>query len=645
MPPRRTRAAAAPAPQSAKSAPEPKGRTTRRAATNTEAEDAPSVEKPKTQEAAKSVTKSKQLAPKTSPKVATKTQPTRGRKAKSEIDNEDEEQDEDEDVTGGLVRNAPSRRARQDPIARVSGALSVGGRQAGTEQVDTGDEFDVPDSQGETATTASKSKTTGKRRSSAAKTPAAHRKTQTPAKSSTRKTEGAGKTTSTPRSAVKSAKKIGFTPLAGDSSVQALQMFRMRPRQNSILTAVRGGILDTSVLDQTDSLMGGTEELGTSALDTTADVTGTTDARDTTNQVPEPETTEDNGGPALDLGEELGDMTMDDEAFRPDLEGTPLPGRFEPTVTEAERRKSLYDDDEDLYVVSPRKKRGTKRKSDEISSDHDSPEMQDTQDQATQRTTGGTAVEVMRSSPPAPEPRSRGRGTARSGSSSDLSAARSASLPPLDAESSGRSSPPRHNDLDSDVYADPRSDSSVSDEVKIIPSPKKRRGTAAARPEQEKRMTSAMLRSLLPRRLVKRDESFDVSGIESDEDNRPTKKTSRRVLGEAKGKKNMKLSTSRTSCRTKPSRTTRGEEKENAEGDVVDPGKGKRKTQGSKAPKVSSKTYGRSRRDQSEEQGSDDEGEGLSKELQAARDKFKQIDQAALEFDSASISGGSSPWR
>ncbi|KAF2223877.1 hypothetical protein BDZ85DRAFT_262342, partial [Elsinoe ampelina] len=510
MPPRRTRAAAAPAPQPAKTTPEPGGRTARRAAANTEAEDAPLVAKPKKKVAAKSATKSKQLGQKTSPEIVPKTRPARGRKTASEIDNEDEGQDEDEDVTGGLVRNAPSRRARQDPIARVSGALEARRRQAGTDQRDERDEFDVPGSQGEMATTVSKSKTTGEERSSIAKTPAAQRKTHTPAKSSTRKTEGAGKITSTPRSAAKSAKKIGFTPLAGDSSVQALQMFRMRPRQNSILTAVRGGILDTSVLDQTDSFMEGTDELGTSALDTTADVTGTTEARDTAGQVPDPEVNEDSGGPALDLGEELGDMTMDDEAFRPDLEGTPLPSRFEPTMTEAERRKSLYDDDEDLYVVSPRKKRGTKRKSDEISSAHESAVVQGTQDHATQRTTGGAAVEVMRSSPPAPEPPRRGRGTARSGSSSDLSPARSASLPLFDAESSGRSSTPRHNDLDSDVYADPRSDSSVSDEVEIIPSPKKRRGAAAPKPEQEKKITSAMLRSLLPRRLVKRDETFDV---------------------------------------------------------------------------------------------------------------------------------------
>ncbi|KAF4552961.1 Hypothetical protein D9617_8g049740 [Elsinoe fawcettii] len=635
MPPKRTRvtAAAEPAQEVVR------GRTTRRNAAKINAPDDMAAAPAK-----KNNTRQATTAPAAVKKAALA--PAR-KSSRAKQQEQREVEDEHEDVMNGLVRDTRKRptRGRRDPLAMAAGALGsptaspTTHKPEGEAEAEQVDEFDVPVSQ-EYDTTTNKRKSTTTTTIRPRNSSAAKRKTDNPLKSSARKADK-GKAGSTPRSAPRSGRKLNFTPLVGDSSVAALQHFRRRPRAPSLLSAVHNGVLDTSVLDQTDSLLGNTEELGTSMLDTT--VEHTAEEAGSAAQVQE-EVDGDSGDLGLELGG--GDLTLDDEAFRPDMEGTPLPGRFESNVTEAKRRKSLYEDDEDLYVVSPRKKRGTKRKSDEISSGHDSAVAPNTQDQATQRTIGGTAVEVLRSSPPAEDVQHERTGR-RSGSSSDLSSLRSASLPRFSAVSSARSSTPRRADLDSDTYADPRSDSSVSDEVEMIPSPKKRRGDAVPNNARERRVTSAMLRALLPRRVMKRDESFDVSGIESDEEDRPSRKTGWKVLGEAKSKKNMKVGAGKTAKMTKPTRTTRGEEKENAEAVDIGADKGKRKTYGSKAAtKPASKTYGRRRRERSLEDESDGEtGGSLSKELQAARDKFKQIDKGGLEFDSASISGGSSPWR
>lgn len=627
-------------------------------------------------------------APEAAPRAATRTRTTRqtapvatrtantktttkttAGKTKTGVSRSDEEE---EDVTGGLVRNARKRPQRGQGRGGkvdtfVAGGLgspgpAKGGKgvRPGKDKAETGregDEFDVPsEDEGEGVVSSTgkgrkdsgagvgRGKSTGARRSSQAKSPAA-RKTATPARGSARKTESAkdspvrrsGQKSGT-KAAVVSRAPVEATPMVADSSVLALAGFKRRPRALSLLAQVQRGDLDTSVLDNSnDSLLGNTtDELGTSALDTTADLTGTNEGLDTSG----------------DGVRQIDDLTLDDEAFRPHLEGTPLPGRFEhsanPTkAVEEPRRQSIYEDDEELYTLSPRKSRGTKRKSDEISTGHDSDMVAETQEDpaATQRTAGGAEVEVMRSSPPASESHSsRARQTRRQAdtTSSDLSPARSASLPRFGEGSSARSSTPRRADLDSETYASPKSSSSLEEEVVI--SPKKRRGGAAPTQVQERRVTSAMLRALLPRRVVRRDESFDVSGIESDEESEfvglKGRGKGRKVLGEAKGKKNLKVGTAKTTKKGRTTKATRGEEKENV--DAVVELDASRKGKGA--------TYGRRRQAEASDDEAASENEsaeqgGLSKELQAARDKFKQIDQGALDFESASISGGSSPWR
>ncbi|TKX26599.1 hypothetical protein C1H76_1131 [Elsinoe australis] len=626
-------------------------------------------------------------APEAAPRAATRTRTTRqtapaetktantktttkttAGKTKKGVSRSDEEE---EDVTGGLVRNARKRPQRGQGRGEkvdmfVAGGLgspgpAKGGKgpRAGKDKAETGregNEFDVPsEDEGEGVVSSigkgrkdsgagvGRGKSTGTRRSSQTKSPAA-RKAATPARGSARRS-GSAKDSPMRRTGQKSGTKAAVmsrapaeaTPMVADSSVLALAGFQRRPRQLSILAQVQRGDLDTSMLDNSnDSLLGNTtDELGTSALDTTADLTGTNEGLDKTGS---------------DAVGHIDDLTLDDEAFRPHLEGTPLPGRFEHTANptkavEEPRRQSIYEDDEELYTLSPRKSRGTKRKSDEISTSHDSDMVAETQEDtaATQRTAGGAEVKVMRSSPPAPEPRpSRARETGQRGDtiSSDLSPARSASLPRFSEGSGARSSTPRRADLDSETYASPKSSSSLEEEVVI--SPKKRRG--APTQVQERRVTSAMLRALLPRRVVRRDESFDVSGIESDEESEfvglKGRGKGRKVLGEAKGKKNLKVGAGKATKRGRTTKASRGDEKENA--DAVVELDASRKGKGA--------TYGGRRRaeasdDEAASEDEDVEQGALSKELQAARDKFKQIDQGALDFESASISGGSSPWR
>lgn len=292
--------------------------------------------------------------------------------------------------------------------------------------------------------------------------------------------------------------------------------------------------------------------------------------------------------------------------------------------------------DDDLYTVSPRPHHGRKRKSEEISTLHANVDSE---------------IEVMRSQTP-----SRMLVT----TSSSLSDPRSSpSLPELGSESYA-SSTPRPIDNDSEVYADPLSSSPptsapASPAKKKAMSPRKR-STAA---------TTALLRSLLPRRHNRQAEhepssdEEEVSEFMASKPPRKTKITSgRKVLGEVKGRRNPKVvSSSVPSGKTKsvtgvkrlPHSTT---DKENAGAAV----RTKRGTVTKATPTAGSRTYARrstaaAEDEEEEEEDSGAEGEGssgheLSAELKAARDKFRRIDQAELEFDSASLGGGgSSPWR
>ncbi|PNS16269.1 hypothetical protein CAC42_6376 [Sphaceloma murrayae] len=583
----------------------------------------------------------KDLATSARPRATVATKAVRGKrlaqKASEEEDEDDEDDqgDEDEDVTNGLVRNAKARRGRgtklADPQAFIAGGLgspspSKGGQEARDEEEDgDGDEYDVPTSQGvaDDGTRGrdgtNRKKTRGTRSPAARRTPgsakqkAASKNVQGGAGSSATKVSSSSLKRSEPlRKAL-----VEATPLAVDSSVAALANFRRRPRQPSLLAMVRGIGADSSLMDVAEgSLLGNsTTDLGTSALDTTTDLANTV----------EEEVNQDTAG---------ADETMDDDGFRPDLEGTPLPGRLD--QSEQVRRQSIYHSDDELYALSPKKSRGTKRKSDDISSDHDIVTLARTQDQTTQGTMHGTEVEVLRSSPPVEE-----RRQSRTPLSSDLSPARSPGLPPLSDGHSAKSSTPRRVDLDSETYASPRSSSSL--EARESPSPKKRRGAPFAE-TQTRRVTSAMLRQMLPRRVVQQDQGFDVSGLESSdvepESPKRSKRRGRKVLGEVKGKKNVKVGAKdKVGGKKNAARTTVGHGKENADATI-----GIDSTSKHKRNEGKSKTYGRRKGENSDGEGSDGD-EGLSKELQAARDKFRQIDQGALDFESASISGGSSPWR
>ena len=335
--------------------------------------------------------------------------------------------------------------------------------------------------------------------------------------------------------------------------------------------------------------------------------------------------------------------------FAPHDESTPQP---QPRIQLPQPQFLAPDSvDEELYTVSPRPKHGRKRKSEEISGVDDE----------------GDEIEVMRSQTPSRLP--------LSGSSSSLSEPRSSPSLPGPSASSNGSTTPRRIDIDSETYADPLSSSPATSP---LPSPAKVKATESRRNEQKTVLTTAMLRALLPRRSSRHSKHSGDSSDEDDDDDddgsefmsargahRATQKTAgRKVLGEVKARRNAKMATTtargkaKGAAKLKTKSTAANKENDDvASGETMSPLRNRCRrgtVTGNDKEGGSAKTYSRRtivevEDDEQSDEDEDEEGEqddnGLSKELQAARDKFRRIDAGELEFESASLGSGSSPWR
>jgi len=406
----------------------------------------------------------------------------------------------------------------------------------------------------------------------------------------------------TTQKAPPSALKVQSTP-GVESSVLALTNFRRRPRQPSLLRMVQGD-LDPSPLG-----------------DDTTDFT-------------------------------LGD---DEDDFAPHDESTPLKiAKAQQVNPQAQAQAQAHEDEEDdLYGVSPQPKKSLKRKSDEME--------------------GRPEVEVIRSSP--------------TRVSSPLSSA--VDLPEEDVtipgtapeeseeEAEDDDSEPRRASVDQELYADPLSSPPPMPTQSPVKPTLKRgqpRKVNAQSPEQsrnsrhrpQKSLDTAALRALLPKRRVRDDyrNEYDL----------PTSSEATLSSSEMDGDEDELTHRSRAKRTTKPSAPKKGSAKKTASTSNT-----KRKsTTAKQAPQpIAKRTYGRTSGVSDKENDSSSplseltsdedekgrEGTGdtsletvapkkdrlpLSNELQAAKNKFAQVDEWQMEFESApslGAAGSSSPWR
>ncbi|GAM88332.1 hypothetical protein ANO11243_063650 [Dothideomycetidae sp. 11243] len=455
-----------------------------------------------------------------------------------------------------------------------------------------------------------------------------------------------------PASAQQMRARIESTPLAGDTSIAALKNFRRRPRQPSLLHMVQNPDetldsselgLDTTVEDnappasaqQIRARIESTPAAGDTSVAALANFRRRPRQPSLLHMVQNPDESLDNS--ELDLDTTLG--TMDSPVFAPDDEGTPQPQSRAPNAQPSFLAPGV--DDDDLYTVSPRPKHGRKRKSHEISD---------------LSAGNGSEIEVERSQTPTRMPQT---------SSSLSDPLSSPALPEATSDSHGTSTP-RRIDPDSDTFADPLSSSPLTSPIS---SPVKAAPAVPRNAQKKAALTTAMLRALLPRRqnrMARRsndssddenEDDIDNSEFRTDSRRRKTKaaSTGRKVLGEVKGRRNTKVATVTADANGKGSvktRTIAATGKENDDGTGARSRARKGTVTAADRPSAQKKTYSRRSEpepeDEEEDEAEDEEGDGdvgLSKELQAARDKFKRIDEAELEFESASLGGGSSPWR
>lgn len=398
-----------------------------------------------------------------------------------------------------------------------------------------------------------------------------------------------------------SAVKMQSTPGA-ESSVLALQNFRRRARQPSLLQMVQN------------------PELAATTLDDTTDFT-------------------------------LGSLGDEDD-FAPHDEGTPLqvskgqPMEVdqEPEVEDEDEvmleqekahtpEPALPNSDDDLYGATPVKtsqRQSHKRKSDAIEE---------------------SEVQIERSSPSLPSP-----------SHSFAEQEDHDTIPATAPEDDDDDEEPaitasQQRILFSDTYADPMSSSPPPDPIDSSPaqprqapalSPSAIRKSARAGGQQTKKvkpLTTATLRAMLPKRRAQRKDEFDFTSSSAQEASSSAFEDEKRKKAKTKKpaatKKVAPLKSKKPAATAK--RTSRTYTRNDKENDPVHISSGSSSLSELNSDEVEADETADTSLDTIKGNNSN---EKISDELRKAREKFAEVDDWEMEFESASLGQeGSSPWR
>ncbi|KAH0290036.1 hypothetical protein KCU62_g3911, partial [Aureobasidium sp. EXF-3399] len=399
-----------------------------------------------------------------------------------------------------------------------------------------------------------------------------------------------------------SAVKMQSTPGA-ESSVLALQNFRRRARQPSLLQMVQNpGLAATNIDDTTDFTLG---SLG-----------------DEDDFAPHDEGTplQVSKGQPMDVDQEPEENEAEDEVMAEQEKArTPEP--------------ALPDSDEDLYGATPVKtsqRQSRKRKSDAIEE---------------------SEIQINRSSPSLPSP--------------------SQSLPdpqdrdaipataPEDDDEEPTISASQQRRLFSDTYADPMSSSPPPDPISSSPaqtrqapalSPSAIRRSARAGGQQTKKvkpLTTATLRAMLPKRRNQRKDEFDFTSSSAQEasssafEDEKRKKAKTKRLAATKKPAPAPLKSKKPAATAK--RTSRTYTRNDKENDFVHISSGSSSLSELNSDEVEADETA----DTSIETiKGNNSTEKISDELKRAREKFAEVDDWEMEFESASLGQQeSSPWR
>ncbi|KAH0360219.1 hypothetical protein KCU65_g9527, partial [Aureobasidium melanogenum] len=421
-----------------------------------------------------------------------------------------------------------------------------------------------------------------------------------------RQTAVPGTAVKAPASVVRpqSAVKMQSTPGA-ESSVLALQNFRRRARQPSLLQMVQNPELaGTPIDDTTDFTLG---SLG-----------------DEDDFAPHDESTPlqvSKGRPIeIEQEPEEEDDVEEEAAQEQEKAQTPEP--------------ALPNSDDEFYGATPQKssqRQTRKRKSDAIEE---------------------SEVQIARSSPSLPSP-SRSLAGREEYETIPATAPEDDSEEPATTESQQRR-------LLSDTYAEPMSSSPPPDPISPVSpeqprrapalSPSAIRKSARAGGQQTKSvkpLTTATLRAMLPKRRAQRKDEFDFSSSSAleasssafEDEKRKKARTKKTVAPKKPAPPKSKKTTTTTTKKT--SRTYARNNKEN---NPVEISSGSSSLSELNSDELEADETADTSIDTIKGSKSDDK---ISDELRKAREKFAEIDNWDMEFESASLGAGgaSSPWR
>lgn len=420
-----------------------------------------------------------------------------------------------------------------------------------------------------------------------------------------RKTAVPGTAVKAPGSVMRpqSAVKMQSTPGA-ESSVLALQNFRRRARQPSLLQMVQNPELAATTIDDTTDFTLGS--LGDEEDDFAPHDEGTP------LQVSKSQ--------PMDVDQEPEDDEAEDEVMaEQDKAQTPEP--------------DLPDSDEDLYGATPVKtsqRQTRKRKSDAIEE---------------------SEIQINRSSPSLPSP-------SRSFAEQEDHEMIPATAPEDDDEEPTISASQQRR-LYSDTYADPMSSSPPPDPISSSPaqprqapalSPSAIRKSARAGGQQTKKvkpLTTATLRAMLPKGRNQRKDEFDFTSSSAQEasssafEDEKRKKARTKKLAGTKKIAPAPLKSKKTAATAK--RTSRTYTRNDKENNPVHISSGSSSLSELNSDEIEADETA----DTSIETIKGNEPtEKISDELRKAREKFAEVDDWEMEFESASLGQQeSSPWR
>jgi hypothetical protein len=419
-----------------------------------------------------------------------------------------------------------------------------------------------------------------------------------------RRTAMPGTAVKAPASVVRpqSAVKMQSTPGA-ESSVLALQNFRRRARQPSLLQMVQNPELAANIIDDTTDFTLGS--LG-----------------DEDDFAPHDEGTplQISKGQPMDVDQEPEDEDEIEDEVMAEQEKAQTP---EP---------ALPDSDEDLYGATPVKtsqRQSRKRKSDAIEQ---------------------SEVQILRSSPSLPSP-------SHSFAEQEDHDAIPATAPEDDDEEPTVTAS-QQRILFSDTYAEPMSSSPPPDPISSSPaqprqtpalSPSAIRKSARAGGQQTKKvkpLTTATLRAMLPKRRNQRKDEFDFTSSSAQEASSSAFEDEKRKKAKTKKpavvKKTAVAKSKKPAATTKrTSRTYTRNDKENDP--VVNISSGSSSLSELNSDEVEADETADTSIETVKGSKSD---EKISDELRKAREKFAEVDDWEMEFESASLGQeNSSPWR